>query len=158
MNKPLQFAVMLVLAAVVAQGGQDKLYLRWDELADALAGATLHLRISGVTLQGQVISTAPESMQMIVERSSDTGLYPRGGRMLPRERIESMWLIREQRQGKAIGTMVGTLGALEAVYAIASKTEVDHPALLLIVAGGGILGHRLGKRADTIRVEVVMVP
>ena len=155
-RSPLYAFVLLFLATLIAQSAPDKLTLRWDQLPAALAGGMARVMIDGVTLSGRIVSTSAESMQMMIEHSSDSKRYARGVTSLPRARIESIYLVRRRIRGRLIGTAAGIFVPAAAIGSTAGKYQQENELWGLVIVATGAIGYQLGKIADTKKIEIVI--
>jgi hypothetical protein len=157
-RSPLYAFALLFLATLIAQGAPDKLTLRWDQLPAAMAGGTTRVRVHGVTLDGRIVSTSEESMQMMIEHSSDSKGYGRGVTSLTRAEIELIYLIHRRIRGRIIGTAAGIFAPAAAIGATAGKYQQENELWGLLILATGAIGYQLGKIADTQRIEIVILP
>lgn len=161
--------VRFLIAMLMAQGSglaeTKPLEARWNELAPMVNGhsVTLTLR-DGIQLKGEVIAVREDELQLNISRAAKS--YDKGSRGIPRKDVVSLDVKRSRGiGGRALGTVVGTLGGMGLGAWVDARNNVlktslgrDAGTFIGIAAGGAVAGYLAGMAIDTRVTHIRIVP
>ena len=163
--------VAMVAAAAALAAPKDKpkeagarVYrLQWRDLERMTRGRRISLTLpSGVRLQGQVASVAPDELALDVVKTSDKRAYPKGRAIVPRPEVQRFRIFETRRTWRILGTVIGgSVGAAVAVpIAIYTNNEggTATGVCAAAVAVPAALGYLLGWAGDRKVTEVIVEP
>ncbi len=82
--------------------------VKWSQIPLALSGLTARVALQGVTVEGRVLAASPESLEILIEKTSDAKRYSKGQQTsLPRTDVTSIYAIRTRIRGRVWGIPLG---------------------------------------------------
>jgi hypothetical protein len=139
-----------------ARAAEQVVSVKWSQIPVALSGRTARVVLQGVTVEGQPIGATPESMEMLIEKTSDAKRYAKGQTSLPRTDVTAIYAIRTRIRGRVWGTSAGFLGGSYGGAALAAIKSSEWPLLLIPV--GSVIGYYVGKRTDITKIRIEILP
>ena len=157
---------LLVLLLAPATFAATEVELRWDELSPMITGKEVALVLpNGAAVRGEAIAVRTDGLVMVVKRTSDKKLQPKGQATIPREQVKLLDLRRPRSAaGRIALTIVGAFGGMT-LGALLAVTVIDNVAAAVVTylgmaVGGAVLGYYTGDEIDrrTTRIKIVEVP
>ena len=155
------------LAQLLRAGADPReLSLRWTELESAVAGKQVRILLpNGARIEGRVAAVEVEGLRTRITKTSVRSLQAKGEAVLPRASVLVLQVVTHGVGWRILGTAIGPLlvGAAGAsVAARGAGTVNDLPKYIgygaAAVAGTGIGGYYLGKRAGRKITTIRIVP
>jgi hypothetical protein len=159
-------SVLVAIVLAPAMIAATEVELRWDELSPMITGKEVALVLpNGAALRGEAVAVRDEGLVMVVKRTSDRRLQPKGQATIPREQVKLLELRRPRgAAGRIAMTIVGAFGGLT-LGALLAYTATDGAAaawatFVGIGTGGAVLGYYAGDEIDrrTTRIKIVEIP
>src|SRR5260370_17500143 len=91
----------------------------------AWSGLTARVALQGVTVAWHPIAASPESMAMLIEKTSDKKRYAKGQTSISRTDVKTIYAVRTRIRGRAIGTLLGLWGGAYATAAVQDDALQD---------------------------------
>ena len=140
--------------------------LRWDELSPLVVGREVEISLpDGVELKGELVSVRSDSLAIDVTKTSNTDRYPKGQRSIPRSSVSTLGFRRARTiRWRVVGTSAGVVGGIFAGAGVGTgfcQYSCGAGAVWGGIAAGvgvGVLGNYLGRRADTQRTTIKIIP
>lgn len=167
MTRLIPLAIIAGLLAVPGtpaekqQNEVPKYRLRWQDLGRIITDRRVAVQLpAGTRLQGDVIKVEPDSLVLMITRTSDKHAYPKGRTALPRPEVTSLRVSKSNGYGwRVAGTVIG-LGV--AAIVVGSTAAVSHAegqtaaTSLLAYPALGTLGYFGGRSGDlkTFLIEI----
>ena len=144
-------------SSLAARAAEETLTVKWRQIPLALSGRMARVALRGVTVEGHLVAASPESMEMLIEKTSDAKRYAKGQTSLPRSDVTAIHAIRTRIRGRVTGTLLGYFGGGYAgVAAAADKTRESN--WLLLAPVGAVIGYYVGKRTDINKIRIEILP
>jgi len=143
-------------SSFAARAAEQVVSVKWSQIPLALSGRTAKVTLQGVTVEGHPIAASPESLEMLIEKTSDAKRYAKGQTSLPRTDVTAIYAIRTRIRGRVWGTSVGFAGGSYAGAVLAAIKSSEWPALLIPV--GTVIGYYVGKRSDITKIRIEILP
>ncbi len=154
-------AILLFMAVVPAQAAPRPLELKWNELANMIAGHKVAITLTDDTIvKGEVASIRDDAIVMDV--TAPIKGYPKGNGRIQRDAVKLIDLERTGGWlGRPIGTAVGVgggliLGLIAGASIGGTKTGVT--VFFSILAGSTLAGHLVGRSVDRRVTHIKLVP
>jgi hypothetical protein len=159
MTKSILWVLLLACdSSFAARAAEQVVSVRWSQIPVALSGQTATVALQGATVEGHLIAVSPESMEMLIEKTSDAKRYAKGQTSLPRTDVTTIHAIRKRIRGRVWGTLAGFFGGGYAGAALAANKSMESAWPALLIPVGSVIGYYVGKRADIKRIRIEVLP
>jgi hypothetical protein len=135
---------------------EESVSVKWSQIPLALAGRTARIVLQGVTVEGHPLAVSPESIEMLIEKTSDQKQYAKGQSSLPRSDVTAIYAIRTRIRGRVIGTLLGFFGT--GVATAAASSQDGESAWQALIPVGAVIGYYVGKRSDVKKIRIEILP
>jgi hypothetical protein len=157
-------AVLFVSLAPARAAKEERIELRWSELAQAVAGRAVQMVLpDGTIIKGPVLAVASDSLEIEIRKTSNRQAYPKGRFAVPRSSVSVLQTEETRGPWRAIWTAVGAGAAVGACtpYLIIADNEggISSGGAAFVVgatAGAAVLGYFVGKDTDK-RVTIITI-
>jgi hypothetical protein len=163
-------AVLLALTLLAQQmayarqgppGKPGRVEISWQELENLVIDQKIALTLpDGTRIKGSALAVRPESLVLVVSKSSLRSVHPLGQTEIPRASVSEIRILKERNSVMRIAFGVcGAIGGIFAVGALAYASDaagVIVPGLLLIIPMTTVAGYYLGKMADSYSTRLLI--
>jgi hypothetical protein len=135
--------------------------LLWIELGPVAVDRKAKVTLAdGTKVEGQVLAVRPDSLVIVVTKTSNKHVWPKSQAAIPRSSVSEFRLLKDSGPGKLIGGVLGTVGGIfgatgAAYYAGAAGLLVG---LLIVLPAAAVGGYYLGKAADMRTRLITILP
>jgi len=162
-GKALLVGLMIVLGGLRCSAAQIE-ERAWTDLPIFIVGHEISLALpNGGLVRGKVLAVRADSLEMEVQKTTDSRLQPKGKTVVPRASVSIIEVITKRKGKDSVGAKVvggaGVLGGLITGGYIGSKTGSDGGTIAGTTIGavlGGVAGVMLGNNLDSSR-EITFV-
>lgn len=165
LNKAGAILTAFVLAVQVLPGAdQREIAISWSRLSHTIEHRQVRMALpNGIRIEGKVVAVEPAQLRLDITRTTDARVQPRGQTLVPRSAVSVLELAAYGHLWRIVGTIAGPLLVAAAAGGVVRHTGVENlgSAVGLAaagMAGSGIGGYYLGKRADRRIVTLRIVP
>ena len=156
-------AVLFAIHGTGRAAQEERIELKWNEVAQAVAGRTVQMVLpDGTSLKGPVLNVTSEALEIQIKKTSNRQTYPKGQISIPRSSVSVLRYTQVRGRWRAIGTAIGA-GASAVVGSLVytrfnneANPETGATLAAGIVGAGAAAGYFAGRGADK-RVTIITI-